>query len=366
MRSYELKDIEREDVSKTRAEGLAKVHRDSKKDPFPDIPPSLLSASDITRYVRATGLIGPFHLGGEKSRLKKASYEGRIGSCAFTFPDGSNKLENVLDSGNSDHSLLVKANSIVFVECDLDFRLPRNIALRFNLQIVHVHRGLLLGTGPLVDPGYWGKLCIPLHNLTDKDYEIPRHEGLIWVEFTKTTSDDDEGRVPLEEEQGEHWDISVFIRKAARQFNKSGPMIGIQSSIPSTAIQAETKAKEAASDASIAAAESSEAKKAAEAVRASIRNYGVGGALAAIVAVVSIWASFWFGNRTDIAAMVSRIDVLQTSMAVYKSQGGENLGPNAAQTEKLLKSVEALGFQVEQLKMENSYLRTQLSELKGK
>ncbi|ESW86044.1 hypothetical protein X770_20840 [Mesorhizobium sp. LSJC269B00] len=53
-------------------------------------------------------------------------------------------------------------------------------------------------------------------------------------------------------------------------------------------------------------------------------------------------------------------------MAVYKSQGGENLGPNAAQTEKLLKSVEALGFQVEQLKMENSYLRTQLSELKGK
>jgi hypothetical protein len=50
-----------------------------------------------------------------------------------------------------------------------------------------VHRGLLLGTGPLVDPDFDGDLLIPLHNLTSDDYEIRLDEGLIWIEFTKTS-----------------------------------------------------------------------------------------------------------------------------------------------------------------------------------
>ena len=108
--------------------------------------------------------------------------------------------------------VVIAANSIVFVECDLDFRLPDFLALRFNLHIRHVHRGLLLGTGPLVDPGYWGKLCIPLHNLTDEDYLIPRTEGLIWIEFTKTSLFQQKepttlGRDPLEGAPKEYSEI---------------------------------------------------------------------------------------------------------------------------------------------------------------
>jgi hypothetical protein len=61
------------------------------------------------------------------------------------------------------------------------------MAIRFNLRIKHVHRGILLGTGPLVDPAFEGDLLIPLHNLTATDYRISANEGLIWVEFTKTT-----------------------------------------------------------------------------------------------------------------------------------------------------------------------------------
>ncbi len=45
--------------------------------------------------------------------------------------------------------------------------------------------GSLLGTGPLIDPGFVGKLVIPLHNLTDKDWCFRGGEGLIWIEFTK-------------------------------------------------------------------------------------------------------------------------------------------------------------------------------------
>jgi hypothetical protein len=63
--------------------------------------------------------------------------------------------------------------------------LPQYIAVRFNLKIDNVYRGLLLGTGPLIDPGWCGRLSFPLHNLTTNDYEFKAGDEVIWVEFTK-------------------------------------------------------------------------------------------------------------------------------------------------------------------------------------
>ncbi|MBM7326347.1 hypothetical protein JS562_25080 [Agrobacterium sp. S2] len=176
------------------------------------IPPSLLSAEHIKAYVLATGLISPFYTGGKKPRLKKASYEGRVGSVVYTFEGGAIKRVPFEDG-----KFKVKANSIVFVECDLNFRLPEYIALRFNLQIKHVHRGLLLGTGPIVDPGFWGKLCIPLHNLTSEDYYLGENEGLIWVEFTKTTSTVSEAEAAgVRPSTTDFWDIKKVYLESCR------------------------------------------------------------------------------------------------------------------------------------------------------
>ncbi|NBB50995.1 hypothetical protein GVN24_22200 [Rhizobium sp. CRIBSB] len=204
------------------------------------IPPSLLSAEHIKDYVLATGLISPFYIGGEKPRLKKASYEGRIGKNVYTFEDGRIKSLSFQNG-----MLKIKANSIVFAECDLNFRLPEYIALRFNLQIKHVHRGLLLGTGPIVDPGFWGKLCIPLHNLTSEDYYISEDEGLIWVEFTKTTSTVSKSTaVGVRPSTSGFWDIKKFILKAVES-NGDGKLIEIQSSINRVVLDAEKQASEA-------------------------------------------------------------------------------------------------------------------------
>lgn len=236
---------EREVLTRDEARRLAKEHRDAgQPDPFPKVPPSLLSAEHIKDYVLKTGAIAPFYEnGGRHSRLKKASYEGRIGKCAYVYDK-----QGRLDSLYIEHELKVNANSIVFVECDLDFRLPDYIALRFNLQIRHVHRGLLLGTGPLVDPGYWGKLCIPLHNLTDEDYSISLNDGLIWVEFTKTTagspSVDSPGRDPLEKKEG-YWDIQEFIERAAKPRTGKGASVPIRSSISRVRRRAESAAQSA-------------------------------------------------------------------------------------------------------------------------
>ncbi len=217
-----------------------------------DIPNTLLSSQHITGVVTSTGAIAPFFISdAPKSRLKKAAYEGRIGSRAFIFED-SNSPVQIFDA-TTDAYLKVPRNSIVFVESDLDFRVPDFIALRFNLQIQHVHRGLLLGTGPLVDPGFWGKLCIPLHNLTDQDYEIPRDEGLIWVEFTKTTLSagrTDPARAPsvTTDPKGEgHWDITVFLNKAASQYRSN--KVPIRSSLPTMFAEANSAAAASAADA---------------------------------------------------------------------------------------------------------------------
>lgn len=236
---------EREVLTRDKARRLAEEHRaGGQADPFPKVPPSLLSAEHIKDYVLKTGAIAPFYEnGGRHSRLKKASYEGRIGKRAYVYDKRGR-----LDSLDIVHNLKVNANSIVFVECDLDFRLPDYIALRFNLQIRHVHRGLLLGTGPLVDPGYWGKLCIPLHNLTDEDYSISLNDGLIWVEFTKTTagrsSVDSPGRDPLEKKEG-YWDIQEFIEKAAKPRTGKGASVPIRSSISRVRRRAESAARSA-------------------------------------------------------------------------------------------------------------------------
>lgn len=190
-------------------------------DPRPDIPRALLSAEHIIEYVKSTGMIAPLYDG---KRMKKASYQGKIGENAYEYNDFGELV--CVPIGDK---LVVKANSIVFVECDIDFRLPDFIAVRFNLHIRHVHRGLLLGTGPLVDPGYWGKLCIPLHNLTNEDYPIPKNEGLIWIEFTKMSRESTRGRDPSSS-GAEYWDIRKFIERSAHQYGKES--VSIRSSIP--------------------------------------------------------------------------------------------------------------------------------------
>ena len=299
---------EREILTRDNAQLLAKEHRATEQpDPFPKIPPSLLSAEHIKDYVLKTGAIAPFYEGGgRQSRLKKASYEGRIGKSAYVY----NK-HGRLESLEFDEELTVEANSIVFIECDLDFRLPDYIALRFNLQIRNVHRGLLLGTGPLVDPGYWGKLCIPLHNLTDEDYTISRDDGLIWVEFTKTTadqeSDSDLGRPPLDKKDG-YWNIREFIERAARPRSGVGESVHIRSSISKVIDRAEN----ASHNAELAGRSAKDANSEASRMRSNITLIGIFAALALVIGIATFIVTVYISQD-------SRIDDLQSRFSYVES-----------------------------------------------
>jgi len=165
-----------DDDAKRRFEAAAKI------DPLPRVAPALLNSADIEEYVKLTGMVFPFEPRPEMKKLKSASYEvDFLGDLHIVDP--VNGYQKVVI--RADHDYRLPKNSISFLFTRATFRLPDYIAARFNLRITHVHAGLLLGTGPLIDPGFAGRLLIPLHNLTSEDYIIKGGHGVIWVEFTK-------------------------------------------------------------------------------------------------------------------------------------------------------------------------------------
>jgi deoxycytidine triphosphate deaminase len=150
-------------------------------DPFSDLPPSQLTAEHIANYARVAATIYPF----DERWLKGATYEVGISGNVYYWDEKSQKHILAVEA-QPGGEIVLQPNSITFVETDVEFRLPHYIAARFNLHIKLVHRGLLLGTGPIVDPGFRGKLLIPLHNLTSTSYTIEQSEKIVWVEFSKT------------------------------------------------------------------------------------------------------------------------------------------------------------------------------------
>ena len=160
-------------------------HEHYQKDPyFNEIEPALLNSVDIMKYVDKGCLVGAdeFHRG----RVKTASYEMKmLGTLYDWIVTGGGKLRRRCREVQEGDSLELAANSITYFWMKERLYLPEYIAARFNLHIRYVHKGLLLGTGPLVDPGFSGRLLVPLHNLTDNNYTIEGGNGVIWVEFTK-------------------------------------------------------------------------------------------------------------------------------------------------------------------------------------
>lgn len=151
------------------------------KDPFPNILPALLNSADISDYIEATGMLFPFR----KEDLKPATIALRILGKIVYWDEGHTKKVIYLRDKDT---FKLRRNSIAYVTLEPYIQLPNYIAARFNLKIDNVYKGLLLGTGPIVDPGFCGKLSIPLHNLTNNDYKFKGGDKLIWMEFTKLSN----------------------------------------------------------------------------------------------------------------------------------------------------------------------------------
>jgi deoxycytidine triphosphate deaminase len=150
-------------------------------DPWPELQ-GMLNAETIVRYHEEIGeMIRPF----KAELLKPASYELTLGPRCLV--EGKEKIL----TERMPH-LVIPQNSIVFVSMRQVLCLPHYIVGRFDLAIDFIYRGLLLGTGPQVDPGFQGALGCPLHNISNEDIQMRLDEPFAKIDFVKTVPRSDE------------------------------------------------------------------------------------------------------------------------------------------------------------------------------
>ena len=163
------------------------------------LKPGMLSSPQIAYCVEKYKIIAPY----ESSCLSSATYHMRIGGHVIIWEDGQKKEFTLGEQDdrnkNIRSTLTLKPNSLTFITTIEKFNLPKDIIARFNLKSKWVHRGLLLGTGPIVDPELKAHLLIPLHNFSSQNVTIKYGKEIISVEFTKT-SDPDE-KIPRTEDE---------------------------------------------------------------------------------------------------------------------------------------------------------------------
>lgn len=296
------------DEAKTRAAQFINV------DPFPTIPRALLSSAEIYDYVRLTGMLHPFY----STSLKSASYEAHLGGKFIMWDENGNKEEKIIGRGES---CKLPANSIAFVEVEPTFMLPHYIALRFNLRITHVHRGLLLGTGPLVDPGFEGNLLIPLHNLTATDYDIDTNKALIWIEFTKTTY----GISPWEDYSSEPRENRLFPEENKNltpedYLYKANFGNAIRSSIPDIIRVSEQRAEDSARSAEDSKVSASRASTASERTKSQLFKLGAGSLAALVFALAAIVLLVVLDVRQVTTQLMSLTTPVMETLSVLSSE----------------------------------------------
>lgn len=309
MGALSPEDREAVEFAHSEADARARFNRYRSTDPYPAIAPALLNSADILSYVKKTALIYPFN----RERLSGASYDVTMaGDVVYWSADSGNRVVCKLESKGD--SFALSPNSIAFVTLEPVFQIPDYMALRFNLKISHIYKGLLLGTGPLVDPGFVGRLSIPLHNLTNNTYRFSYGDQLITVEFTKLSPNREWGgsgalRGDEEEEYlpnniPEKRTVHDYLEKAL----KGSGNHSVISSIPAAMQESQRKIEEAREEAKRVRRETS--------IQSGIST----------AAVVALVAAVIGGIITGISSINNRYDTLMNEYASMKADYESRLG----------------------------------------
>ena len=301
------------------------------KDPFPKVGQALLNSADLLMYILTVGIVEPF----EVNNLKGVTYACTFSGEAHRFNSDTGGMEEI--NLSDENELILEQNSITYLKIKEIFHVPEYMVLRFNLSVSNAYKGVLLGTGPIVDPGFEGSLFIPLHNLTGNKYIIKKGAPLIRVEFTKLStntewkaSEEIKKNIPgylkpITKETPLNAGFSVFFDEALldsekKMFYTSGGVASVRSSIPDAISAAAAKVDEAHSNAESSAKNAKAAAKSAENTKkylhAKIRKWSLIGSFGVVFAVATLMVS--------VCALIqdtnSRYDGIVKEMKDYKQQ----------------------------------------------
>ena len=159
--------------------------KDYYKDGGSPHPGAVLLAEDIRWYVEHGLLFDKVSF--EEERLKGASYAMAPDSDGgWCFNESGVQQALIKRRDDKGEYFAIPKNSLAYIRLKECLRIPFYIIGRHNLKIDYIYKGLLLGTGPQVDPGFRGHLFIPLHNLTNCDTNIYLEESFVSIDFVRT------------------------------------------------------------------------------------------------------------------------------------------------------------------------------------
>ena len=305
--------------ARTDEEAAARYERWRSHDPFLGIKPALLNSADLQDYVAATGMIHPFNP--SESFVKPASYgiplAGEVLFWEEQFDAASGTMRSTERSRElrRGQHLRLHRNSIVYVTLESTLRLPDYIAARFNLAIAEIYRGLLVGTGPLVDPGFTGRLHLPLHNYTANDYDVIAGDPFVWMEFTKLSRNVRWHRpvqaAPKRSGTYRRFPERKRERVAIKDYLKDDQPV--TSSIPRLVGEARESAESAANAAR------------------SGRNFSIGAGIAVFAGIAAMLVTVWLGNQeADRERDQLRRELSTLEQAVSRSSGSQNSASSAS------------------------------------
>ncbi|MGH9771764.1 MAG: dCTP deaminase [Candidatus Acidiferrales bacterium] len=118
----------------------------------------------------------------DATKIEPASYDARVGTWAFT--SSLKEKLNLSEKG----VLIIEPGEFAVLESRERVELDRRTAAQLGLRSEYARRGLLMLSGPQIDPGFRGILVVRLVNLAPKPIAIPYESPFLTLTFFRLSS----------------------------------------------------------------------------------------------------------------------------------------------------------------------------------
>jgi len=118
----------------------------------------------------------------DDSKVEPASYDARVGKWAFS---SSSREKTDLSARGM---LIVEPGEFAVLESRERVELDNRTAAQLGLRSEYARRGLLMLSGPQIDPGFVGILVVRLINLAPKPIALPFEAPFLTLQFFRLHS----------------------------------------------------------------------------------------------------------------------------------------------------------------------------------
>lgn len=113
----------------------------------------------------------------DPARVEPASYDARVGNWAFA--SSSKEKLNLAEKG----VLIIEPGEFAVLESREYIELDNRTAGQLGLRSEYARRGLLMLSGPQIDPGFKGIIVVRMINLAPKSVALPHEAPFLTLQF---------------------------------------------------------------------------------------------------------------------------------------------------------------------------------------